>query len=113
MVLQGKYGVIIVFNYKGNSVLLLCREREELKKKKLVEERAKEQAASYLDGAESLLADLFKEDSDNGKLIHLPFWDEKREETAQKLNPDTEVRCACVCVMCVTCDVCDMCCVRV
>ena len=67
------------------------REREEVKKKKVVEDRAKEQAACYLDGVESLLADLFKEDSDNGKLIHLPFWDEKREETAQKLNPDTEV----------------------
>jgi hypothetical protein len=44
-----------------------------------------------LDGVDSLLGDLFKEDAENGKLIHLPFWDEKREETAQKLNPDTEV----------------------
>jgi hypothetical protein len=67
------------------------KEKEEVKKKKLVEERAKEQAACYLDGVESLLADMFKEDADNGKLIHLPFWDEKKEETAQKLNPDTEV----------------------
>lgn len=67
------------------------REREELKKKKVVEERSREQAACYLDGVESLLGDMFKEDADNGKLVHLPFWDEKREETAQKLNPDTEV----------------------
>ncbi len=57
----------------------------------MVDDRAKEQAACYLDGVESLLADMFKEDADNGKLINLPFWDEKREETAQKLNPDTEV----------------------
>lgn len=67
------------------------KEREELKKKSAVEDRAKEQAACYLDGVESLLGDMFKEDADNGKLIHLPFWDEKREETALKLNPDTEV----------------------
>ena len=96
-----KYKGNSVFWYKGHTVLLVRREREEIKKKKMVEERAKEQAACYLDGAESLLADLFKEDSDNGKLIHLPFWDEKREETAQKLNPDTEVL-----------RVIDMCCVR-
>ena len=62
-----------------------------MKKKKVVEDRSKEQAACYLDGVESLLADMFKEDADNGKLINLPVWDEKREETAQKLNPDTEV----------------------
>ncbi len=67
------------------------RDREDLKKKKVVEDRAKEQAACYLDGVESLLGDMFKEDADNGKLPNLPFWDEKREETAQKLNPDTEV----------------------
>jgi hypothetical protein len=67
------------------------RDREDVKKKASVEERAKEQAACYLEGVESLLADMFKEDADNGKLIHLPFWDEKKEETALKLNPDTEV----------------------